>query len=94
MLVEHGLLTKADDPSHKQKVTYSLTEQAIELVPVFVQVGAWGTRHLQAGEDYAARGEVLAAGGPPAREAFIGRTPRNPPRATSPPGSPRRAAPP
>src|ERR687888_28064 len=33
-LVEHGLLTKSADPSHKQKVTYSLTEQAIELVPV------------------------------------------------------------
>jgi DNA-binding HxlR family transcriptional regulator len=30
VLVEHGLLTKAGDPSHKQKVTYSLTEQAIE----------------------------------------------------------------
>lgn len=71
VLVEHGLLTKADDPSHKQKVTYSLTEQAIELVPVFVQLGAWGTRHLQAGEEYAARGEVLAAGGPPAWEAFM-----------------------
>jgi DNA-binding HxlR family transcriptional regulator len=71
VLVEHGLLTKADDPSHKQKVTYSLTEQAIELVPVFVQLGAWGTRHLQAGEEYAARGEVLAAGGPSAREAFM-----------------------
>ena len=23
-LVEHGLLTKTDDPSHKQKLTYSL----------------------------------------------------------------------
>ena len=70
-LVEHGLLTKASHPSHKQKVTYGLTEQAIELVPVFVQLSAWGTRHLQAGEEYAARGEVLAAGGPPAWEAFM-----------------------
>ena len=70
-LVEHGLLTKADDPSHKQKVTYSLTEQAIELVPVFAQLSAWGTRHLPVEEEYAARAKVLAAGGPPLWETFM-----------------------
>src|SRR3989337_3471093 len=31
-LVEAGLLSKADDPTHKQKGIYSLTEQAIHLV--------------------------------------------------------------
>jgi DNA-binding HxlR family transcriptional regulator len=70
-LVEHGLLTKADDPSHKQKVTYSLTEQAIELVPVLVQLSAWGVRHLPVEEGYAARAQVLAAGGPPLWETFM-----------------------
>lgn len=70
-LVEHGLLTKAGDPSHRQKVNYSLTEQAIELVPVLVQLSAWGMRHLPVGDEYAARGEVLAAGGPPLWEAFM-----------------------
>jgi DNA-binding HxlR family transcriptional regulator len=39
-----GLLTKADDPSHAQKAIYSLTEKAIELLPVIVQIGAWGSR--------------------------------------------------
>jgi DNA-binding HxlR family transcriptional regulator len=43
-LVEHGLLTKADDPSHKQKAIYSLTEKAITLLPVVVQIGAWSSR--------------------------------------------------
>jgi DNA-binding HxlR family transcriptional regulator len=43
-LVEHGLLTKADDPTHKQKAIYSLTEKAISLLPVIVQIGAWGSR--------------------------------------------------
>ncbi|HYO94427.1 MAG TPA: helix-turn-helix domain-containing protein [Polyangiaceae bacterium] len=43
-LVEHGLLTKADDPTHKQKTIYSLTEKAIVLLPVLVQIGAWGSR--------------------------------------------------
>ena len=70
-LVEHGLLTKADDPSHKQKVTYSLTERAIELVPVLVQLSAWGVRHLPVEEEYAARAQVLAAGGPGLWETFM-----------------------
>lgn len=43
-LVEHGLLTKSDDPTHKQKAIYSLTEKAITLLPVIVQIGAWGSR--------------------------------------------------
>lgn len=43
-LVEHGLLTKADDPSHKQKAIYSLTEKGIALLPIIVQIGAWGSR--------------------------------------------------
>jgi DNA-binding HxlR family transcriptional regulator len=43
-LVEHGLLTKADDPTHKQKAIYSLTEKSIALLPVIVQIGAWGSR--------------------------------------------------
>ncbi len=43
-LVEHGLLTRADDPTHKQKAIYSLTEKAIALLPIVVQIGAWGSR--------------------------------------------------
>src|SRR5919198_796686 len=45
-LVDLGLLRKADDPHHKQKATYSLTEMAIDLVPVFVQLGLWAIKHL------------------------------------------------
>ena len=43
-LVDHGLLTKADDPTHKQKAIYSLTEKGIALLPIVVQIGAWGSR--------------------------------------------------
>lgn len=43
-LVEHGLLTKSEDPSHKQKAIYSLTEKGIALLPIIVQIGAWGSR--------------------------------------------------
>ena len=43
-LVDKGLLTRADDPTHKQKAIYSLTEKAIALLPILVQIGAWGSR--------------------------------------------------
>jgi DNA-binding HxlR family transcriptional regulator len=71
VLVEYGLLTRAGDPSHKQKVTYSLTERAIDLVPVLVQLSAWGVRHLPVADEYAARAGVLTAGGPPLWAAFM-----------------------
>ncbi|REE97327.1 winged helix-turn-helix transcriptional regulator [Thermomonospora umbrina] len=70
-LVDHGLLTKADDPAHKQKVVYSLTERAIELVPVLAQLATWGARHLPVTDEYAVRTDVLAAGGPPLWETFM-----------------------
>lgn len=46
-LVDGGLLTKSDDPTHKQKAIYSLTEKAIGLLPIIVQIGAWGSRWVE-----------------------------------------------
>jgi len=43
-LVDNGVLTKSDDPTHKQKAIYSLTEKGIALLPIVVQIGAWGSR--------------------------------------------------
>lgn len=43
-LVDNGMLTKTDDPTHKQKAIYSLTEKSITLLPIVVQIGAWGSR--------------------------------------------------
>jgi hypothetical protein len=37
-----------DDPSHKQKVIYSLTEASIALVPLLAHMGGWGLRHTHA----------------------------------------------
>src|SRR6476469_3240012 len=39
-LVENDVLTKSDDPTHKQKAIYSLTERGITLLPIVVQIGA------------------------------------------------------
>lgn len=65
MLVEQGILTRAGDPGHKQKVVYSLTEKGIALVPVLAQMGAWGRRYLPARGDASERARVLVEGGQP-----------------------------
>ena len=70
-LTEHGLVTRRPNPRHRQKAVYSLTEPAIQLVPVLVHLGAWGRRHLPAGGEAAAFNARLAAGGPPMWEAVM-----------------------
>jgi DNA-binding HxlR family transcriptional regulator len=70
-LVEAGLLTRGGDPDHKQKAVYSLTEQAIALVPVFAQIGAWGSRWRPVSEPLSIRAKLLAAGGPPLWDRFM-----------------------
>jgi DNA-binding HxlR family transcriptional regulator len=70
-LVEAGLLTRRDDPSHAQKAIYSLTEPAIQLVPLLAQMGAWGRRHLPASEELSIRAQLLEEGGPEMWDAFM-----------------------
>jgi DNA-binding HxlR family transcriptional regulator len=70
-LVARGLLTRADDPSHKQKAVYSLTERAIQLVPLLAQMGAWGSRHLPVTHELSVRALLLEQGGPPLWDGFM-----------------------
>ncbi len=63
-LVEHGLLTRSDDPTHKQKAIYSLTETGIALLPVLVQMGIWGSKHRPASPELARFSASLEKGGP------------------------------
>jgi DNA-binding HxlR family transcriptional regulator len=70
-LMAQGLITRADDPSHKQKAIYSLTERSIQLVPIMAMVGGWGRRHLPVSEELSIRAELLEEGGPPMWDAFM-----------------------
>ncbi|MBB2972400.1 helix-turn-helix domain-containing protein [Mesorhizobium sp. RMAD-H1] len=70
-LVEKGLLTRQDDPSHRQKAIYSLTEPAIQLVPLLAQMAAWGRRHTPVSEELSIRAQLLEEGGPPMWEDFM-----------------------
>lgn len=70
-LVEKGLLTRRDDASHKQKAIYSLTEKAIQLVPLFAHMGAWGRRHMPVTHELSVRAELLEDGGPKLWDEFM-----------------------
>ena len=71
MLLEQKIVTRTDDPSHKQKAIYSLTEQGIELLPVLAQMAAWGYKYLPVSEELGIRARLLAEGGPPMWEDFM-----------------------
>ena len=66
-----GLVSRRDDPSHKQKSIYSLTEASIALVPLLAQMGGWGVRHTPASRELSVRAEILEVGGPALWDAFM-----------------------
>lgn len=70
-LVALGMLTTAPDPTHKQKVIYSLTEMSISLLPVVAALGAWGSRWLPVTAPLSIRATTLDAGGPRMWERFM-----------------------
>src|SRR6185437_6888208 len=70
-LLEAGLVTRAEDPDHKQKAIYSLTEKAIQLVPLLAHMGAWGRRHLPVTEEMSIRARLLEEGGPGLWDDFM-----------------------
>lgn len=70
-LQAQDMITRADDPTHKQKAIYSLTEKAIQLVPIMAMVGGWGRRHLPVSEELSIRAQLLEEGGPPMWDAFM-----------------------
>ncbi|XSG82582.1 MAG: winged helix-turn-helix transcriptional regulator [Methyloligella sp. ZOD6] len=70
-LTKAGLLSTAKDPAHKQKTIYSLTEPAIQLVPLLAQMGAWGRRFTPATRELSIRAQLLEEGGPEMWNAFM-----------------------
>jgi len=63
-LLEAGIITRDDDPSHKQKGIYSLTEQGVELLPILAQMSGWGYKFLPVSEELGIRAKLLSKGGP------------------------------
>jgi DNA-binding HxlR family transcriptional regulator len=63
-LVEAGILTKEEDPSHKQKAIYSLTPKGVDLLPVLANIGIWGRKYLPVTKESGANAAALEKGGP------------------------------
>ena len=70
-LVQSGLLLRTDNPTHKQKAIYSLTEASIQLVPLLAQMGAWGCRFTPASRQLSIRARLLEKGGERMWKAFM-----------------------
>ncbi len=68
MLVDAGILSKADDPNHRLKAIYSLTEKGIDLLPVIAQISRWSRKYMPVDPAMAATGEARDRGGPGAVE--------------------------
>lgn len=66
VLQAEGIVTRHDDPGHKLKAVYRLTQTGIDLLPVLVELGVWGNRYRAANPVLGAIAEDLAAGGPAA----------------------------
>jgi DNA-binding HxlR family transcriptional regulator len=66
-----GMITSAPDPSHKQRIRLSLTEPAIQLVPVLAHLGAWGRCPLPVTRELSVRAELLERGGPQLWDEFM-----------------------
>lgn len=62
-LVKQGIIVKSDDASHKQKSMYSLTERGIGLLPLMMEMAAWGHKYLPASELWGLA-KALEKGGP------------------------------
>ena len=63
-LVDQGIMTRAEDPAHRQKTIYSLTEKGIELLPILAQMSAWGLKYQPVTEELSVRARLLQEGGP------------------------------
>lgn len=40
----NGIVDKSNDPSHKQKIRYSLTRKGIELMPILIEYIKWSAK--------------------------------------------------
>lgn len=70
-LVAAGLLTR-EDPGVGRRAAYSLTEAAIQLVPVLAELGWWGLRYRPTTEPLRVRAQLLHEGGAQLWDEFMG----------------------
>lgn len=54
LLVAEGIVFRSENPTHKQKVVYRLTDKGIALLPILMQISRWSFRYRPVGDEYVA----------------------------------------
>lgn len=72
MFEKEGMVTKAKAPDdvHKQKLTYSLTEKSIDLLPTLIEAIGWAAKYLPVDREKYKPAILLLEAGPAALEGF------------------------
>lgn len=63
-LESEGILTKRKDPSHKQKIIYSLTEKGIDLFPIMMEIARWSLKYKPVEGADRDKAQTILDGGP------------------------------
>ncbi len=58
-LEEEGILYKEGDPSHKQKIRYSLTQKGIDLFPILMENARWSLKYKPVDKEDAKKAQKL-----------------------------------
>jgi DNA-binding PadR family transcriptional regulator len=69
-LVKQGIIVRSGDATHKQKAIYSLTEKGIALLPLLMEMVAWGHKYLPTSTLWGLA-RALQEGGPELRAEFM-----------------------
>lgn len=70
MLEKEGMVKKAPDKTHKQKLTYSLTQKSIDLLPLLVEAIRWSAQYEPVNKDRYKPALDLVISGPEGLAAF------------------------
>ena len=63
-LVEEGVIYTQQDPDHKQKIIYSLTEKGIDLFPILMEQAKWSMKYQPVDPEDAKKAKAILDGGP------------------------------
>jgi DNA-binding HxlR family transcriptional regulator len=71
MLETEGIITKKNDPAHKQKFLYSLTAKGIDLLPVIIELGAWSMKYQPVDKERFPHAGQMAKAGKQAKRKLL-----------------------
>ena len=62
-LEKEGLIHKSNDPEHKQKIRYLLTQKGIDLFPILMEMARWSLKYKEVDPSDAKRAQAILNGG-------------------------------